>query len=118
VIENDDRLLRSISLPEVVDEQHADIVVAGMKKEGILIRQFFGSTVTVLAKQLPMPLLVVPDEVMFNIEAPSLTFVYLFNCTMCCASAIFMLAIPFINASGLNEMLFIPCCTRNCANSG
>jgi nucleotide-binding universal stress UspA family protein len=50
---------------EVAEEQHADIIVAGMKKEDGLIRQFFGSTVTLLTKKIRVPLLVVPEEILF-----------------------------------------------------
>jgi nucleotide-binding universal stress UspA family protein len=60
---------------EVVDEQQAEIVVAGMKNEDVFIRQVFGSTVTALAQKLSVPLLVVPEDAMFfNITSIALAY--------------------------------------------
>lgn len=50
---------------EVADEKHADIIVIGMKKQEAVIRQLLGSTVTALIKKIRIPLLIVPEKIMF-----------------------------------------------------
>lgn len=47
-------------------EQGADLIISGMKHHGKTLRQFFGSTVTELAKHTKLPLLVVPEEVVYQ----------------------------------------------------
>jgi nucleotide-binding universal stress UspA family protein len=56
------------SIMQAVEENKADIIIAGMKKgaQAISIRRFFGSTVTALLKKLPVPLLVVPETAPFR----------------------------------------------------
>lgn len=47
-------------------EQGADLIISGMKHHGKALRQFFGSTVTELAKHTKLPLLVVPEEASYQ----------------------------------------------------
>ncbi len=57
--------IASQSILQAVKEANADIIIAGMKNTGTAIRRFFGSTVTALAKKLPVPLLIVPEGIPF-----------------------------------------------------
>lgn len=58
---------------QAANENKADILITGMKKTGVALRRFFGSTVTALTKKLPIPLLVVPEDTAFtNISAIAL----------------------------------------------
>jgi len=58
---------------QAIEENKADIIIAGMKKNDQAVRRFFGSTVTALLKKLSVPLLVVPEDATFrNISAIAL----------------------------------------------
>jgi nucleotide-binding universal stress UspA family protein len=47
-------------------EQGADLIISGMKQHGKALRQFFGSTVTELAKHTKQPLLVIPEQTSYQ----------------------------------------------------
>lgn len=47
-------------------EQGADLIISGMKHDHKMLRQFFGSTVTELAKHTKLPLLVVPESASYQ----------------------------------------------------
>lgn len=51
---------------ETAAAQRADLIVSGMKHHGKALRQFFGSTVTELAKHTKLPLLVVPEAATYQ----------------------------------------------------
>ena len=50
------------SILETAAELDADMIVVGMKGEGRRLRKLFGSTVTALARQAAVPLLVIPED--------------------------------------------------------
>jgi nucleotide-binding universal stress UspA family protein len=47
-------------------EKDAGVIIAGMKKEGRVVRQVFGSTVTALASRTTVPLVVVPEGAQYS----------------------------------------------------
>jgi len=51
---------------KVVEENNADMIIAGMKKSGKGIRRFFGSTVSALVKKLKVPMIIVPEETTYS----------------------------------------------------
>lgn len=51
---------------QAIEENKADIIIAGMKKSDQAIRRVFGSTVTALLNKLSVPLLVVPENASFR----------------------------------------------------
>ncbi|AEV98648.1 hypothetical protein A4D02_34875 [Niastella koreensis] len=50
---------------QAVKEKKADLIITGMKRTTAVSR-LFGSTVTALAKKLPVPMLVIPEETPFK----------------------------------------------------
>lgn len=54
------------AISKAVEENHADLIIAGMKKDGKDVRHFFGSTVTALVKKLKVPMIIVPEETTYS----------------------------------------------------
>lgn len=54
------------SILHTASELQADLIVSGMKGKGKSVRKLFGSTVTALAKKTPIPLLVVPENALYE----------------------------------------------------
>ena len=56
----------SMTILAAAAKHQADIIISGMKEKGKTFRQFFGSTVTELARHTSIPLVVVPEEASYQ----------------------------------------------------